>query len=755
LFTTSIYEVSHPASRSFFHSNRLVLGSHDYRHAPASAIRNPQFFSVLCAHTALSFGQYQFLYACFVMKRVLSVGMVGLVFLVLGVLLAANAELGSKTGGLCDSEITALSLGKDGSVWIGTSGGVCRYRAGRFTCFVNRAISVQSVCALEQGNDGQLWIGYEEGLWRLEPATGQFTCVWDGPTGPRQNYDNFVTCLHEGAQKSAWFGTRFGLYRWSNGGVVRFTTREGLSTDWVQSLFGDAKGNLWILAGGKLHRFQDERCVPLELNDRLGGGPLRCLYEDREGNLWIGSAFWGLTRLQAPKVLTLTTRDGLCDDDVWSICQARDGSVWVATGAGISHFKDGVFTTLDAKPDTTKMSFRCVFEYPAGGLWFGAAYQDYWFYNQATGELKQCPKAAVHPQTAAIYLDRSSNLWIGSKEGLTILRPTASWLRNPVPGTPPKEMYGEEWIFKAERWERLGQREFFYRKVGRWYQINKDVHKTIDWPDLIKLDRTGWTTCFPKGTMSSYNVRAILEDKTGTVWLATAGGGLNRLLDGTFSALTTADGLVSNVALALYEDCDGALWIGTQDGLSRYKDGRFATIDKRHGLFDNLVNQILEDDHCDFWMGCHRGIYRVNRQELNAVAEGRAQSVSCIAPEKVRFKYRLQGHDADWIEAGARRVAYYTNMRPGTYRFQVIAANHHGVWNETGASFAFQFAPYFYQTWLFKGLCAVALLLGAYGVHVWLGRRERQLELLRRGLALAEERARIARDQRGLPRRYD
>ncbi|MBM3883657.1 MAG: hypothetical protein FJ387_28785 [Verrucomicrobia bacterium] len=781
-------------------------------------------------------------------------------------------ELYSVKDGLGDNEIAALAVGPDGSVWIGTGGGVGRFVAGRFAGYVNPAVSKQVVYALGHGPDGGLWVGYEEGLWRLEPATGEFTCKWSGPAGDRRHEARLVACLQVDRQGQVWFGTPSGLYRWAAGEVVAFTEHTGLAPGSVRSILEDAQGGLWVVADGELYRFENGRFVSLDLRSRLGGSPLRCLYADREANLWAGSAFAGLARLQTPKVATLTTRDGLCNDEVWSIQQARDGSIWVATGAGISQYRDGTFTTLTTQPDISQVSFRCVLEDRfSHGLWLGAAFRNYWFYDRATGEIKECPKVTAHPQTAVLYQDRATNFWIGAKEGLTMLWPSDSWLIDPTPRTPVPQRYGEEWIFKAERWERV-RAELYYRRANRWYQYREIGDLPLEWVELVQSDRTGWTARFPRGAMTSYNVRGILDDRAGTLWFATAGGGLNRLRDGVFSALTTADGLASNVALCLYEDSDSALWIGTQDGLSRLKDGRLATIEKRHGLFDNLVNQILEDDLGYFWMGCHRGLYRVSRSDLDAAADGRTNSVGCIAltesdgllsgeihgevqpsscklhdgrlwfptargiavvdpatirryeaappvvveevrarnqrifadgqvapspllrgvavqslgsgqdagangaipaaaimaprlapgsgrvlefrytaasfiaPDKIRFKYRMHGYDADWVEAGDRRVAYCTNLRPGAYRFQVIAANHHGVWNPTGATFAFYLAPHFYQTWLFYGLCGLTALLAAYGLHAWLAHRDRQLERLERELALAHERTRISRD---------
>jgi signal transduction histidine kinase len=302
----------------------------------------------------------------------------------------------------------------------------------------------------------------------------------------------------------------------------------------------------------------------------------------------------------------------------------------------------------------------------------------------------------------------------------------------------------------------------------------------------------------------------------------------------------------------LHEDAEGALWIGTDKGLSRLCDGRITTATTALGLPDNLVNFILEDDMGNLWVSHDRGIYRVRRDELNAVLDGRAERIDCIsydiqeglpsietngqnsapaglkardgrlwfpttggvvvfnpselpdsdqppaaaveevqangrrvlepgfvvaggalasggarfelppgsahtlefrfaaadysAPEQLRFEHRLIGVDEDWIEAGTTRKAYYTNLKPGHYCFEVKARNKYGVWSTSPASFSFIYLPHFHQTLWFRGSCGVTVL----GI-LWLGYRHRlhrldQKRRLENTEALLRERERIARD---------
>src|SRR5262249_3391500 len=276
-------------------------------------------------------------------------------------------------------------------------------------------------------------------------------------------------------------------------------------------------------------------------------------------------------------------------------------------------------------------------------------------------------------------------------------------------------------------------------------------------------------------------------------------GGVNRLRDGALMALTTRDGLPDDVVLALYEDADGVLWIGTRSGLARLKGGRLVPLAGREGLFDHEVYQILEDDQGDLWMSSEHAIVRVSKSELNDRAEGGSARVTFVeygkgdglrkmectggvqpagirardgrlwfptiagvvvvdpkqlqpnrrappvrveevradgrllapgqpvaagvrelqfyyaglslrAPERVHFRYRLEGFDRDWVEAGARRVAYYTNVPPGSYAFRVIACNDDGLWNEAGETRTVYVERRWYETAWIRALAALLLV---------------------------------------------
>jgi hypothetical protein len=386
-----------------------------------------------------------------------------------------------------------------------------------------------------------------------------------------------------------------------------------------------------------------------------------------------------------------------------------------------------------------------------------------------------------------------------------------------------------------------------------------------------------WQT-FASNSLSCPDVRVIYQDRRGDLWFGTFGGGLNRLRNGTFTAYKTERGDHNNRCWWIYEDADGVFWIGSEDGLNRFVPpddaeeqgnhnpkaqppatgrNRFFTFTKEQGLPDNVINNIQEDDFGCLWLSGLRGIYRVSREQLNAVAAGRLSTVTCTIfgetdgmlssecnggdnqpagckdrlgriwfptvqgvvmidpklarsagdpppvlveqvkangqvvfgddlessapqrsklprsdfapyrlppgtaraieifytantfadPGRIRFKYRLEGYDRDWLwDEQNRRTVSYANLKPGRYTFRVTACDSHGCWNEQGAQFAFYIEPFFWQTWPFYIAIAALALATAMGLHHQRVARVRRVERLEQERSLADERARIARD---------
>ena len=666
----------------------------------------------------------------------------------------------SKADGLSSDHIQALWQDRDGSLWIGTrGGGLNRLRDGKFTVFTTAdGLAHDTVYALLGEPDGTLWIGTDGGgISRLRD--GKFETLSTAQGLPNAT----VYALHPDGGAGLWIGTGNGLAHWENGRITAtYRTAQGLSNDNIRDLRLDRQGNLWIgTDGGGLNRFRNGSFSAMTTDQGLSSDSIGAIFEDREGSLWVGTDAGGLNRLKDNRFVPWGEPEGLTNENARSILEDRDGTLWIGTFGGLFRHRGDGFRRLTTADGLSSDVILSLAQTRDGDLWAGTLGAGL---NRLRGSrVTHYGKAQGLGNDTVLSLleDRNGVLWAGTRSG--------------------------------------GLHRF---ENGRFRAFT-----TAD-------------------GLSSNDVRYLLEGRDGALWIGTLGGGLNRYQDGRFTAFTTAQGLSNDLVLALHEDANGVLWIGTfGGGLNRYQDGRFTAFTAREGLPDDTVFQILEHDDA-LWMSSNHGVFRVAKDDLDAVAEGRHPmlspvvygradgmrssecngahqpagwqtrdghlwfptirgvvsldprslapnpvpppvvieellvdgeavplapevalppgrralefgftGLSLLAPEKVRFRYRLDGYDEDWIAAGTRRTAHYTNLPPGPYRFRVEASNNDGVWSAAPATQILRLEPFFWQRRLFW-LVYVAAIAGALALGAQFHRRRvrqlkaRELELL-------------------------
>lgn len=732
--------------------------------------------------------------------------------------------------------VNALVEDTEGALWVGTANGLVRNQAGRFTRFTRAdGLPHDTVLSLAPSKSGGIWIGTHSGIVLYKH--GRF--VQDKRWEPLRT--NNISALAEGNDGRLWIAHKHGVSKWLPGGDLVLTNEFGADS----ALFTDHSGKVWLAArpSGRIFclsndhvtrwqlppnlpatsvvtAFFEDRSHRLHAVVRDGGmlalgpggfeavsGPsfpeetkVHCAVPDAEGNLWLGTHHGGLLRLQKCSVQTYTSPGGSDWNQILSVFGTPDGIIWAGTDRGVLKLENGQLTPVTYKEyPNWKMSVPAVFMDRQQQVW--AAPRGAGLVRLQEGQFIRINPtgSATFPKNLsfeAIYQDPEDTLWLGSGAGL--------------------------WRLSSGQWSRFGQKEGL--------------------PDL--------------------DIRCILRDSSGKLWLGTHGGGLNFFYKGAFQNFSEKDGLPHLQVHCLYEDSQRTLWVGTQLGLARFKKDRFQTISTRQGLFDNCVNHIEEDDAGRLWIGCNRGIYSVLRSQLNGVADGSLAQVNCVvygeadgmlsnetngehqpsgwkgpdgrlwfptqkglavvdpkaprdeeqmvrvgiervrangktvfdvlpllyeespvssngteaapvqasdglwnfpsqirqslefhygansftAPERIKYRYKMDGYENEWHEAGPQRLAVYTNLRPGKYRFQVSACNQHGLWNNQTAVFGFSIAPHFTETNSFYGLCALAVMLAAWGIHHYRVGVVRQMQELTAQAALSEQRARIARD---------
>lgn len=699
-----------------------------------------------------------------------------------------------------------LALAEDGrgGLWIGTDGGgVSCLRDGRMTTWTTReGLADDFIGSLCAGRDGSVWLATGKGLDRL--VNGRITCY----TTAQGLSSDGIRAVWEDRGGVLWILTRdLCLHRLRDGRITPCTTREGFPGDKAWSIGGDREGNLLVVVPpGQLYRYRDGRfgpCWPEEgvkryvLEDRHGNfwgftpsGVCRfrdgwtaafsvkeglssegvwALCEDREGSLWIGTDN-GLNRLRDGKITAYTTREGLPDDNVSSVCAGRDGGVWIGTYSGVlGRLEKDKVTAIPMKAAEQAVYSMC--EDRHGALWVGGAAG---LACLTAGRVRtySAKDGMASGGVWALYEDRLGCLWAGTmNSGLSCLRDgrfttytTQDGLSNNGAQVILEDQGGTLWIG-------TGVPGLSYLRDGKL--------------SIFRLDET------PRGR----RVLALYSDRKGVLWIGTWGGGLFRLKGGRITAATSADGLFDDTIYSIFEDGSENLWMSCNKGIFRtgkrelnaFAEGKLPRITcAAYGVADGMksaeCNGGTQSAGCRtgdgrLWFPTVRGIAVIDPGHIpvntvrppvhieEVIVDGRTirkqpginlppglrkiefhyTAPIFVVPERVRFRYKLDGWDKEWTDAGARRVAYYTNLGHGRYRFRVAACNDDGLWNETGAGFAFSLAPHYYETWWFYSLAVAVLLVLAGGAHRL---RVRQLRARERELTrLVDQRTQEVREQ--------
>ena len=665
--------------------------------------------------------------------------------------------------GLPAQRVRAITSDAAGRLWVGTDAGAVAWQDGRAAGPVR--VPGQSVRALAAARDGTLWVGTTRGLYRVrgDAAEEAVPIPGDGP----------VSALWCDADGSLWAGRNRGLVRWRHGETSLLGPAEGLLGLQVKTIHRDRDGSLWVgTEGGGLARLLGTRFESFTTGQGLSNDMVLDLTEDREGHLWVGMQDGGLARLADSRFVTWTTREGLAGDIVWPVFGDRDGDLWVGTSAGgLSRIRNGSirnFTTRDGLPSN---SIQALAQDAKGALWIGtrggglARLEGGRFTSLTTKD--GLPGDSV----SAILPDRDGSLWVGTR-GSGLARLERGRIR----------VFGPPDGFRSE-----AIHAFLQDRAGA-------VWIATDGQGLVRFAEGKFRSYTTNDGLSADIVNALLADEDGTLWVGTYGGGLNRFKNGRFTAYTSAEGLFDDAIFRVLDDGLGNLWMSCNKGIFRVARSELDALDRgevrtlhpvAYGVDDGMRNRECNGaNHPAGWHGQDgrlyfptvEGLVEIDPRRLltnplpppvvieSLVADGRAvpprdglvfepgtqgfeiqyAGLAFGVPDRVRFRYRLEGLDHDWVDVGTRRNAYFTRIPPGDYRFRVAAANEDGVWNEEGATLSFRLRPHFYRTWWFAGLAGIGALAAVAAGYRLRERRARQRE--EKLMRLVEQRTRELED---------
>jgi ligand-binding sensor domain-containing protein/signal transduction histidine kinase len=612
--------------------------------------------------------------------------------------------------GLSDGMVSGLHETRDGRLLAATSAGTGQLRGGRFE-MIDR---LPAFCATDEA-DGAVWIGTQgRGAVRLQRDERSILRTVPVP------FHDAVKALLPDPDGNLWIGTDAGLVRRSPRGLDHYTRRDGLSGGAVSAIAQDREGGLWVGTSRGLNYFRDVDLSFFGPAQGLSNDIALCVLEDRNGVLWAGTP-GGLNRIERGRVRVFTTRDGLVDDRVVSLFEDRDGALWIGTASGLNELRDGRF--FRHPPPGNVFAIEQTRD---GALWVGT--NGHGLLRRAHGQWRPFGPAdgLTNALIRVLHEDRGGVLWVGTRGG---------------------------GVFRY----RDGRFEPFTTRDG----LSDDI------------------------------VLSIHEDADGALWMGTFGGGLSRYEDGRFTAFGAPQGLPRETLFQVLEDERGDLWLSSDQGVFRTAKRELEEV--AAGMRTSVDVAVYgaaggsNTAQCNgsshpagwrardgrLWFPTNAGLAFIDpgrlqrtRRVPSAVIEGAVAgrreldlsrplvlppgrrdlevhytALSFVAPRQIRFRYRLEGFDADWVDAGSRRVAYYTNLPPGRYVFRVAAAGSAGEHAEGTAELAVELRPHFFETTWFWALGA-----GMMGLVLWGGHLLYAHEMRARFAAVLAERARIARD---------
>jgi signal transduction histidine kinase/ligand-binding sensor domain-containing protein len=603
----------------------------------------------------------------------------------------------------------------EGSLWIGgTTPSLTLYRGGSFTARPLKTLPAGFAVISLNCSDRGLWAGTSVGLIRIEGDTERLYTERDGLP------DDVVYSLGSGSDGTLWIGTKAGFARYRNGEFSSFGTREGLTQSSVFSVFEDREGSLWVGTKHGLNQFLDSRATPYTTNEGLPSNNVGPVMEDSRGDVWVGTLDAGLAHLGGKRFTSITTRQGLASNLVRVLADDLQGSLWVGTDQGLNQLRLGKvearFSTAQGLPSN---SVGALYRTLAGAMWVGTAAGPAVFQN---GRFMVPPGAPAEP-VLAIGEDAQGNPLFSTERNVYIVKNG-----------------------KAAPFEPAG---IAFRSVDVFY---------LDPDGLLWLGTDGFGLKLVDGDeVTSYGTReglfdtviyGIIRDDTDRLWMSCSKGvfsvprtELRKLAIGDERRVTSTPFIPTDgqrviegrasVGPAAWTMGDGRLWFSTIRGL--------IVLDTTRKQVNPPPQVAIEDPVVNGQIQQASTIGSLPPGQKNLAFH--YTGLSFLAPAATTFRYKLDGYDKDWIDAGDRREAIYTNLPPGTFRFEVMACTRDGQCAQQASAVDFSLAYYYYQRiWFYPLLTLLA------AVTAWLVYRLRIAQVRNKYDLIVNERSRIARE---------
>ena len=703
---------------------------------------------------------------------------------------------------LAGSAVNRLIEDREGSIWAAVFGNrwtLCEVRETRVTCHGEDGGAGDGTLGLYEDRMGRVWVGTGTGLWQWKPGPPTFY-----PLSPQSNG---IQGLSEDSDGSLLISHAGGVRRFVDGRAeMAYPFPTSMSGVESLRLLRDRDGGVW--AGTSRHglvHVHNGVTDLFTLDDGLSGVGVTAIFDDREGNIWIATE-GGLDRFRASSVVSYTVHQGLSSSRLNSVAASSDGSVWVGTYDGLNRWSTGGVTVYRERPEQSApgrrpLLSRRVREFTGAGMPRGvqSIFEDsqrrVWLSTASGIGYMDDDRFVVVSGipgfvTRGIVEDGQKNLWVAN--------PAAGLFRL---GRDRRDVQEIPWAV-LKRQDVVSAIAADPSGSGLWFGFFRGgIARFADGQVRVAYAASDG--------LADGRVSQVIVDSGGTLWIA-ADGGLTRLTDGRLATMNSRNGLPCDAVGWVVEDAVHSLWLGMACGLVHIERAELDAwmVGSEADTGNNAVTYRVRAtvfDHADgvrmfvgasyysspaaatadgkVWFMSQDGLSVIDPSRLTVnrlpppvhieqlIADGQTYDVnvaggerlrlpplirnlqvdytalSLVAPEKMQFRYKLEGWDRDWQDVGTRRQAFYANLPPRPSRFRVIAANDSGVWNEMGASLDFSVTPTYYQTTWFPALALgmmLAVVWAAHRVRLYVvEKHEREITALNERLMKAQEQERI------------
>jgi ligand-binding sensor domain-containing protein/signal transduction histidine kinase len=614
-----------------------------------------------------------------------------------------NLQCHGMGDGITPSYAAPLIRDDAGNFWIGSSGTLTRWKPGSSATYTNPALKstqgLAGVQALAFTADGALLVGIIGrgpglGLQRLLNGTWKplRTSTFDGSTLE-------VNALFLDREKSLWIGTtNQGIFRFRDGKFDHFFSANGLSGDTVNGFYEDREGDLWVATDDGIDCFHSIPVASFSTREGLSANSVDAVLADRHGAVWIANT--RLESLREGNVTSVGRENGLPGGRVTSLLEDHAGNLWVGVDNGLSVYEGGRFTPIPRRDGTPMGTIIALVEDQDANIWAEAIGSPVRLLRIKDRILREEFPAPEIPAASSLAADPHDGIWLGL-----------------VNGDLARYRHGQLETFPAS----LGQN-------AAVRQILVNVDDSILGATSAGL--IGWKggilrTLTSRNGLPCDGVHSLMSDNQDNLWLYTHCGLVRVERNQIQKWWQHADALVQ---VRVFDAFDGARPSGASfrpqssrspDGRLWFANGNVLQMIDPADLEENPIPppvrvETVVADRKVYSAGNDLRLPPITRDlEIDYTA------LSFMEPQKVRFRYKLEGHDVNWQDPGTRRQAFYSDLAPRKYRFDVIACNNDGVWNEVGATLDFRVMPAWYQTILFRVVCVVVILFIVWAVHLF------------------------------------